>query len=814
MVVSPIVYGAVALSLLTCGSLGGEPRSRAVVSEPPIVRPLAEAPPPENFVAPKVTGLFAQLRARAVQEPGEACPSTVKSPRANKRLAPYTPYESPRTHADPAAFNLRQVVLKVVEGSSVRLRGRQLRQVKTPDAADALERLARSGLEGAAVPRELGSLNRAVKSMRAVVGRAAPTVPEQDLSRLRLCAERAGRREMPDLNLFYFVHLPEVDNETAQRFLARLRALRIVEVAYFQPIPFNTADIPPLTSIDVTPSQGYFRPAPMGIDVDYARRLRSGRGNTMRIADIEAGWNHHEDLPAENFRFGVNWGDTHGTAVLGELWAEDNGFGAVGIAPNAMVGWSSVTNLDPTLGIYFYSVGSALLTTLRVLRAGDIALIEQQFQPFLTGVACDPASDPCNDCSLPAWVAVEEYPLEHAGITNVTRAGLVVVEAAGNGRMSVSPASAVDSGAIVVGASNTNLAPACWSNFGPRVDVHGWGMSIGTTGYGSDAPDGAPDATLRANGPDITQWYTRAFGGTSGASPIVTGAAAIIQSARIEDGLPVLTSVGMRSLLASTGTPQASGSRNIGPLPNLRAAIQSFRPDRARFVRQTSIPIGIAQTNVPSVLTTGDTFTFSATFANSGSAFWSGAHSMSIAPSQNGSQVFSASAPSFSLGLPNAEVFPNVEVTRTFNLTAPVQPGTYSLSILLKSGSGQVLASSPSKQIVVRGPTAFDDARITIIGAPNSMPSGSSSTATVQVLNAGTTTWSPPRYVLGLQRTGRISLPQQTVTLFGPVPPGGLRIMAFPIICNGFGQGSFSAQMGGGATGTFGQRVSRTVDCR
>src|SRR5262249_41456113 len=154
------------------------------------------------------------------------------------------------------------------------------------------------------------------------------------------CAERTHGREMPDLNLFYFVHLPNVESETAQRFLNQLRALRVVEVAYFQPIPFDAADIPPVTTIDVTPSQGYFRPSPAGIDVDFARHSRSGRGNAVRIADIESGWHlNHEDLPRPGFGFGVNWVDSHGTAVLGVLAAEENGFGATGIAPNALLGW-------------------------------------------------------------------------------------------------------------------------------------------------------------------------------------------------------------------------------------------------------------------------------------------------------------------------------------------------------------------------------------------------------------------------------------------------------------------------------------------
>src|SRR5437667_103351 len=83
-----------------------------------------------------------------------------------------------------------------------------------------------------------------------------------------------------------------------------------------------------------------------------------------------------------------------------------------------------------------------------------------------------------------------------------------------------------------------------------------------TSRYGGGlAPVGslAVDPTLRANGADATQFYTKTFGGTSSASPIVAGAAALIQSTRNEFGLPLLNSFDMRSLLASTGTPQLAG---------------------------------------------------------------------------------------------------------------------------------------------------------------------------------------------------------------------------------------------------------------
>ena len=71
-------------------------------------------------------------------------------------------------------------------------------------------------------------------------------------------------------------------------------------------------------------------------------------------------------------------------------------------------------------------------------------------------------------------------------------------------------------------------------------------------------------------------WYTDQFSGTSSASPIVTGVAAVVQGLLRAAGKPRLTSVGMRDLLRATGSPQQDepnrpATQRIGNRPNLRA---------------------------------------------------------------------------------------------------------------------------------------------------------------------------------------------------------------------------------------------------
>lgn len=812
-VVGPVI-GPVTGPLV--GPILGPPISPGAERSPwrasaPAPRSLDNPPDPQAFIAPGASGLYAAM-PRLRPEPG--------------RLTPYAPYQSPDTPADPARFNIQQIVVKFAEGSGLRLDGGRLVVSADAKSTDSRARLLRAGLESALVRRQVASFNSLVGRSRGAVGRAAPQVDADVLASLRRLAERNSGSEMPDPNLFYFVHTQGAKPADAEALLAELRRLGIVEAAYFQPIPFNAQDIPPTTMIDVTPQQGYFGASPAGVDVNIARRFPGGRGEGVRIVDVEAGWHvDHEDLPPVSFGFGVNFGGfdgEHGTAVLGEIAAQENGFGANGIAPASQIGWSSVTNIDPLMPwrTYFYSVGNALLSAGLFLRPGDIALIEQHFPNPSAG----PCPNSCN-CAQFGFVAVETVPYEHAAISLLTSAGIIVVEAAGNGQVMVTPASPQDSGAIVVGASRGDLTPDCFTNFGGRVNVHAWGRGIGTLGYatmfvmrrdpagnpvldatGAPIFDETPNPALRAAGADPRQFYTRTFGGTSGASPIVVGAAALIQSTRAARGLDKLTPLQMRALLVATGTPQAPATLGtfIGPLPNLASAIASYIPDAAAFVRQTPAPTSIS---------TGGVFSQTVTFRNSGGLPWTG-YAMAITQADDGSFPWGTS--SFTLGTATAPVMPGDEVTGVFTLRAPSQPGAYTLSYAVRSTGGAGLAFSPRQAIAVAAPnTAFDNATISIDAAPGSLRAGQAGPITVTARNTGSTTWSPGGYLLRVTRSGRLQLPQASVALAGPVGPGQAQTFTFTAQCavNTQGLGGFSVQMGG-PPGAFGQSAGATVVCQ
>ncbi|WP_260397749.1 S8 family serine peptidase [Sphingopyxis sp. JAI128] len=179
-------------------------------------------------------------------------------------------------------------------------------------------------------------------------------------------------------------------------------------------------------------------------------------------------------------------------------------------------------------------------------------------------------------------------------IRRAVKRGIIVVEAAGNGAENLDDAlydvpgprfpgdwenpfkPGADSGAIIVGAGappRGNHGPARsrlgFSNYGQRVDCQGWGREVATTGYGNLYAGSSED-----------EWYTDSFSGTSSASPIVTGAIAVLQGIAKEAGT-LLTPDSARTKLRSTGTPQQASptapvSQRIGSLPDLEALIATL----------------------------------------------------------------------------------------------------------------------------------------------------------------------------------------------------------------------------------------------
>ena len=491
-------------------------------------------------------------------------------------LAPRVEAVKPeQTEADFTAFP-DVLVLKLREGSRARLvEGRLVAEPRT-EAEDF--RLERAGLSAQQVDDELEVINSILEhppvlTVERMFFHADPAVLETQQGE----GEQLAGEELADLDLYHHVVLEAPDPEGVAQLAEELNGFAVVEIAYAQPIPSGAApDLFPPAG-DLTNRQTTLHgAAPAGIEAQYAWTWPGGRGAGVRLVDVETGWTlDHEDLPPVFFDDGWNVGDhQHGTAALGIVAAENNAFGMTGIASDTRIGVASP--------IPIYNVPAAIDIAASVLDPGDVLLIEQHY-PGPTDNA-----PPCvANCGQFGFVAVENSQGDFDAIRRAVARGVIVIEPAGNGSMNLDAArysgrfdpNVRHSGAIMVGASvPANQAPQIWSNTGARVDVHAWGDLVGTTGYGTGLT-----ANMRPAAPqdgDARQWYRDNFGGTSSASAIVAAAVASLQGVRLAHGLDRLDSRSMLRLLTATGTPQAASPRNIGPQPNLRAAIDAMHLTR------------------------------------------------------------------------------------------------------------------------------------------------------------------------------------------------------------------------------------------
>jgi len=314
----------------------------------------------------------------------------------------------------------------------------------------------------------------------------------------------------------------------------------------------------------VTPSfiasQTYLEAAPVGVGAKKVWNLPGGKGENVKIIDIETGFNeNHEDLTP--FWVGAVPVDSdHGTAVMGILGAPDNGYGVVGIAHEAQIGFYGFIagNQDEVDQVYIDQITQAIRESAAQLEAGDVMVIEQHMM--------GPQSK--------NWTAVEYWPEIFAELKKVTDKGIHCVAAAGNGYSNLDhpdykgafDLTKRDSGCIMVGAgAKSDRNRLGFSNYGSRVDAHGFGEGVTTTGYG----------VLFNGGKDQT--YTSSFNGTSSATPIVAGAVALISSIAEAQG-KTITPKEMRAALRATGTAQGARtiSQRIGNLPNAEELVKQL----------------------------------------------------------------------------------------------------------------------------------------------------------------------------------------------------------------------------------------------
>ncbi|TAH37905.1 MAG: hypothetical protein EYC70_06880 [Planctomycetota bacterium] len=459
-------------------------------------------------------------------------------------------------------------------------------------------RLRAGSFQGAAA--DLPALNEFLDAIGAERERVFQQ-SEEWLDAWRARGEARSGRALHDLNLFFRIRLPRAGMTAA--VCSELNTYAVVEIAY--PVgrvsdPAAMVKVAPRAAAslggsapDFESMQGYRRAAPLGVDADFGNTFSGGRGEGHLIADVETGWtDDHEDIAHKalnNFIGlpGAFYPWDHGTAVLGELVGEDNESGVLGLVHQSDVRMSTHqgdANNIPT------AVANAAAAT----GPGDVVVIEAQC------FGTPPGPFPC-----------EYVASTYATVETATANGVHVFAAAGNGNVNLDSAAfgglfdrnVRDSGAVIVGASNGSaLDKASFSNYGSRLDAHGWGFNVTTAGYGD-----------LYGAPVVTREYTAVFSGTSSATPIVTGAGIILNGIHRECFGTDLDPLVLRALMTDTGTPQGSGGY-IGPRPDVRAAIAALGIPTLSL-SGTLIPGGTAIAELTG--TPGDPFTvlFSRTLA-------------------------------------------------------------------------------------------------------------------------------------------------------------------------------------------------------
>jgi serine protease len=448
----------------------------------------------------------------------------------------------PKGKADEATFDRPRVVVRFREG------------IRLADRLNVEEQLEELGI---------GPWKQLTEEFPGLkLSRVFTHLKEGELRELtRRAMEMDPTYKPANFGAFYYVDAPsETDLVALVKTLLRWNSVQTAYIDQAGPDPLvNAAD--DTRSVN----QGYLDPSPDGIDAEYAWTFSGGDGAGQRFIDLERGWTlNHEDINAHgaSLLHGTqrDASRAHGTSVLGEVCAVDNALGCVGIVPN-------IASVD-VVSFHGSTRPDAILAAITSLSFGDVLLLEAQVA--LNGT----------DLLGP----IEAYDAEYEAIRLATALGIIVVEAGGNGTdngstpplnmdtyttlagqaiLNRDPANPDfrDSGAIIVTAASSTAPHTrlAYAPHGRRIDCYAWGQNINTL-----SSDSAGSTTI----------YTTGFSGTSGASPIITGAALAVQG-RAEALLGFRFSPRqMRVILSdpATGTPPSAGeTTQIRVMPNLRA---------------------------------------------------------------------------------------------------------------------------------------------------------------------------------------------------------------------------------------------------
>ena len=501
-------------------------------------------------------------------------------------------------------------IIKFMEGTNIKLDKNQILFVPHKPSSDDEIFQKRYKLNSNIIVNELNKFNSKIRSINIVSYNRLFKRNEILLEKEKLTLEKKINSELSNLNLYFKITCYEKDKNKLQLVLNEMLNLNIVETIYMQYKSMNAGIVEPFSPNnsstfvipDLSSHQEYLNPSPIGIDAKYGWSFTGGKGDGIRIIDIETSWNNdHEDLKSpffnnDYFQTFVPYSSIfHGTAVAGEIIGQHNGIGVMGISPNSQYGFSTVVNIGISHDDF---VSEAIEEASENLRAGDIILIEQH-----TPGPCFLDLANANDCgsngSQVGFLPMEFYPDCFDIIQYVSSSGIIVVEAAGNGGVNLDRAefgrkfdrNFRDSKALFVAADEGgNGIPANFTNLGSRIDFFSWGKNVVSCGLPLSTLEDEETDQRRGDLHDSTMntSYTQSFGGTSAASPIIAGSIAIVQGIRKRTGLPLWNAEDIRRHFL--GIAQRGGeNKNIGIQPDLKLLLDTMlnKPPKPNFRKQS-----------------------------------------------------------------------------------------------------------------------------------------------------------------------------------------------------------------------------------
>src|SRR5829696_1995994 len=179
------------------------------------------------------------------------------------------------------------LILKLHEGSRVRLRDGRFHFDPRGLRGEDRDLLRRAKLEEHEVAHGVAELNALLAPhttfrVDRLFGR-----DERVLEGEKAAAEESRAEEIGDPNLYYALASDRVAVAEAEELLDSLNRLAVVELAYPQPKSRPASSVSTPATPDFSGSQGYLGPAPGGVDARYAWSLPGGKGEGIRVIDVE-----------------------------------------------------------------------------------------------------------------------------------------------------------------------------------------------------------------------------------------------------------------------------------------------------------------------------------------------------------------------------------------------------------------------------------------------------------------------------------------------------------------------------------------------